>query len=392
LDLPSQEELLRPREVALSVVIPTYNESHNIARLLDSIAESIPAGLSSEIIVVDDSSPDGTADLANGHAKFITNSKTRVLVIRRASKLGLGSAILAGVRSASGEMVVVIDGDFSHPPQTIPNMIRELRSEKYDIVIASRYIEGGAIIGWPFRRKLMSKGATKIAQYGLGVDVKDPMSGFFAFRRQIINDVKFDAIGYKMLLEILVKAKGVRVGEIPYSFTNRQAGASKVDTRVIYDYLRAVYRLYRYGRISGAREQRTSVRFLSKAGRFYTVGASGLLVNYAVSFLFGMSLPGLWYLYGTVIGILFSIISNFFLNKFWTFEDRDFGVKKTAVQCGKFMGFSSLGALMQLSIVYWLVEGSHASYPVALVIAVAATSISNFLLNKKWTFKENIWS
>jgi len=238
----------------------------------------------------------------------------------------------------------------------------------------------------------MSKGATKIAKYGLGIQVHDPMSGFFAFRRHIIEGVKFDAIGYKMLLEILVKAKGARVKELPYTFTNRRDGSSKLDTSVMLDYVRAVWKLYRYGKSLRERERRASVRFFSKAGRFYTVGASGLLVNFAVSFLFQAVVPELWYLYTTIIGIFFSMTSNFMLNKVWTFEDRDFAAKKTAVQYGMFMGFSSLGALIQLGVVYALVENYNLDYPLALVLAVMAASLGNFVFNKKWTFKEKVWS
>lgn len=388
----AREGLTKPNKLILSVIIPTYNESQNISGMLDSVSRSLPIGLKAEIIVVDDSSPDGTGDIASEYAKSVRSSMMYVSVIRRPSKMGLSSAILEGVRAASGEMVLVMDSDFSHPPQTVPRMIRELQNAKCDIVIASRYVSGGSISGWTIKRKLMSKGATKIAQYGLGVEVKDPMSGFFAFKRHIINDVNFDAIGYKMLLEILVKTKGVRVKEIPYTFTNRRAGSSKVDSSVVYDYLRAVYRLYRFGASSAAVERRTSVRFFSKAGRFYTVGATGLLVNYAISALIGILLPSLWYLYGTVVGIAFSITSNFFLNKIWTFEDRDFTRRKTALQFGMFAGFSSVGALLQLFIVYALIEWGQVDYLRALIVGVAVASVGNFLFNKKWTFREKIWS
>jgi dolichol-phosphate mannosyltransferase len=217
------------------------------------------------------------------------------------------------------------------------------------------------------------------------------MSGFFAFRRRIINEVKFDAIGYKMLLEMLVKLKGVKVREIPYTFTNRTLGASKVNASVMYDYLRAVYRLYRHGRSSAPSEQRTSVRFLSKAGRFYTVGASGLLVNYVVSLMLNQLFPSLWYLHSTLIGIVLSMTSNFVLNKIWTFEDRSFERKRTMIQYAMFMGFSSIGALLQLSIVYLLYDGRQVDYPIALVAGVIVASVGNFLLNKKLTFKEKVW-
>lgn len=391
-DLPSQSELLEPGKVVLSIVIPTYNEAQNIAGILGSIRASLSDQLVAEVIVVDDNSPDGTAGIVSRLASKTKGGKVQVQVVSRTSKQGLSSAILAGVQSACGEIIVVMDGDFSHPPQTIPHMVEALHDTKCDIVVASRYVSGGSINGWPFKRKLMSKGATKIAQVGLGIEIKDPMSGFFAFRRQIVNDIKFDAIGYKMLLEMLVKLKDVRVKEIPYTFTNRAKGESKVDSSVVFDYARAVYRLYRYGRSMATSEKRTSVRFLSKAGRFYTVGASGLMVNYAVSVLLNVVFPTLWYLHGTIIGIVLSMTSNFLLNKIWTFEDRNFGGKRTAMQYTMFLGFSSIGALLQLSIVYLLVDRSYTDYAVALVVGVIFASVGNFLLNKKWTFKERIWS
>jgi dolichol-phosphate mannosyltransferase len=392
-DVSPQELVVKQDKMPLSVILPTYNESQNISKMLDSIAEALPRNAPAEIIVVDDNSPDGTADIAANHAKNlgIHDKRLHIRVVRRQGKQGLSSAILAGVHEATGEVVVVMDSDLSHPAHTIPKMLEEIRQSRCDIVVASRYIKGGAISGWPFKRKLMSKGATKIAKYSLGIKIKDPMSGFFAFRRHIIHGIKFDSIGYKMLLEMLVKVRGARIKEIPYTFTNRCAGASKLDSKVMFDYIRAVWRLYRYGRAASS-ERRTSVRFFSKAGRFYTVGASGLLVNYVVSFILSALFPGIWYLHATVVGIIFSITSNFVLNKIWTFEDRDFAARKTLLQYGMFAGFSAFGALVQLGIVYALVETSELSYPFALIVAVATASLGNFLLNKKWTFKEKVWS
>ncbi len=393
MDPATQKEMIRGRKMQVSIVLPTYNESQNIVSMLDSIAQAVCADTIAQIIVVDDNSPDGTADIASQHAKTIhNNNKFRVDVVRRQTKLGLSSAILTGMKSATGSIIVVMDGDFSHPPHVIPSIIRELQDSRHDIVIASRYVEGGSIRGWPFRRRLMSKGATKIAQYGLGIEVKDPVSGFFAFRRDIIQGVDFDAIGYKMLLEILVKTRGARVKEVPYTFTDRRSGASKLDSAVMLDYVRSVWRLYLYGKLIRQKEKRTSVHFLSKAARFYTVGASGLLVNYLASMLFNTLFMNSWYLYSTIIGILISMTSNFFLNKLWTFEDKDFSPKRTAIQLGIFIGFSSVGGAIQLFLVYALREDYNMDYPLALVLGVALASVGNFLLNKKWTFKEKIWS
>jgi dolichol-phosphate mannosyltransferase len=392
-DLPRQEEMVKPTKAKLSIIVPTYNESQNIVGVLDSIAETLSPYNGAEIIVVDDNSPDGTAEMAKIHAKTIAaKKKIRIRIITRDAKFGLSSAIVKGVQSAAGDFLLIMDGDFSHPPHLIPSIIQALQDSNYDIVVASRYVKGGSVIGWPFERRLMSKGATKIARYGLGIDIKDPVSGFFAFRRDVISGIKFDAIGYKMLLEILVKTKGARVKEIPYTFTNRRIGTSKLDLIVIFDYLRAVLRLYRYGKSMRQKENRTSVRFLSKAGRFYTVGASGLAINYLASVLFNAFAPDLWFLYPTVIGILISMTSNFFLNKIWTFEDRKFSLNETGTQFGMFIGFSSLGAVIQLLLVYALVQIYKMDYPTSLILAVGVASVGNFLLNKKWTFKEKIWS
>ena len=384
---------LKQGEAQVSIIIPTYNESENIIQVLKSIGDHLPKDIATEAIVVDDNSPDGTGKVVED---YINDTQTKVGytvdVIHRKTKSGLSSAILDGIQHSSGETVVVMDSDFSHPPKIIPRLVEEIKISKCDIAIASRYTAGGKVSGWTAKRKLISKTATGIAKTGLGVNESDPLSGFFAFRRKILEGIKLDALGYKMLLEILVKTKGAKVKEIPYTFTNRMHGSSKLDSSTILDYVRSVWRLYRYGHKAEDSNTQTSVRFISKAGRFFTVGLSGLLVNYLVSLLFADAIMNFWYIHATVIGILVSMSSNFILNKIWTFEDRNFEAKKTLIQYGKFVGFSSLGALIQLGMVYVLVDNYQFAYPLALILAVVIAASSNFIFNKKWTFKEKVWS
>jgi dolichol-phosphate mannosyltransferase len=283
----------------------------------------------------------------------------------------------------------------------VPKMVEELTSHGADIVVASRYTSGGSIIGWPFKRRLISKGAVKLAKYSLRLNkqVTDPMSGFFALKRHIIDNLKIDSAGYKILLEILVKSADATVKEIPYTFTNRRSGKSKLDNAVIWDYLKAVYHLYTYGRKSGKAlrwltkvKKRKVVLFVSKAGRFYTVGASGLLINYLVSvLLYNSSIANMGYIQATIGGIVVSNISNFLLNKAWTFEDSDFSLRKTLRQYGLFAAITSGGAGIQLGILHLLLQGGGISYEVSLLMAVGIASVSNFLLNKKLTFGEKIW-
>jgi len=377
----------------LSIIIPTYNESQNILKMLESIEEHLPKELVTETIVVDDDSPDRTGDIVDNYIKNRKNNTNhRIKIFHRKTKKGLSSAILEGIKHSHGELVLVMDSDFSHPPQIISRVIDELNHSDYDIVIASRYVKGGTISQWPYKRKVMSKVATKISKSGLGINVSDPLSGFFAFKRKIIDGINFDAIGYKILLEMLVKTKDVSVKEIPYTFTDRKLGSSKFNLKTIADYIKAVWRLYLYGRTVKEQEQRVSARFLSKAGRFYSVGATGLAVNYLVTLLFSSATIDFWYLHANVFGIVFSMTSNFVLNKWWTFEDRDFAARKFIVQFGKFVGFSSLGAIIQLEIVFLLVEGYQMFYPLALILGVLAAAFGNFSLNKKFTFHEKFWS
>ena len=378
-------------ESQISIIIPTYNESENICPLLKSISENLPKNSQTEAIVVDDNSPDGTAKIAENYKSIKQISDYSISVIQRKAKEGLSSAILKGIEYASGDIIVVMDSDFSHPPHLIPKMIDILKQNHCDIVVASRYVKGGGVHSWPFKRRLMSKVATKFAKKGLGIKTDDPMSGFFAFRRKIIEGLKFDAIGYKMLLEILVQTRDVKVQEIPYTFSDRRFGSSKLGASTILDNFKAVWKLYRYGKSVRKQETRTSVRFLSKAARFFTVGASGVLINIITSMFFATEVVNFWYLHANVVGIFVSMISNFFLNKIWTFEDKIFTLKRTSFQYGKFIFFSSLGAIVQLSIVFYLVEEHSFWHPIAVTLAVIIAGISNFILNKKWTFNEKIW-
>lgn len=368
----------------VSIILPTYNESMNILDTLRSIAESVPRRLSVETIVVDDNSPDGTGSLVEEYAAAVR--ELAVSVVRRGAKGGLSSAILAGIQRSAGETIVVMDSDMSHPASVIPRLLEALRS-RCDIAVASRYSAGGAVAGWNVRRRLMSRIATKMARRWLRVEVEDPMSGFFAFRRRVIDDLKFESLGYKMLLEVLVKARGARVAEIPYTFTDRTMGSSKLGVRTVADYLRLVWRLYR--RDAPGRAARRSAAFLSKAARFFTVGASGLGVNYAVSLL--LAGAGAWYLHANLAGILVSMSTNFLLNKSWTFSDRDFSARRALRQYAKFLSFSSAGAAAQLGSVYALVDGGHMGYPAALVVSVGASAMANYVLNKKLTFGERVW-
>jgi len=388
----------------VSIIIPTFNESKNITDLLDQIQSNIPAGTDAEIIIVDDNSPDGTGLIVE---KYIEekmgldadqlNLNISINIIHRKEKTGLIPAVMNGISTSKGQNVLIMDADFSHPPEVINRMISELKKEPNCIIIGSRYVTGGAINGMSFKRSLLSIGANFIARHGLCLkNVYDPMSGFFAFPKHTLHGMEFNTDGFKILLEILIKKKnGIKVKEIPYTFRDRKYGQSKLNFQIIFDYIKAVWKLYRYGRKSKKQntqlEKRGSVRFISKAARFYTVGASGFVLNYMISILLSNGILGSFgYLQATAVGIAVSVTTNFLLNKFWTFEDKNVNLTRFIRQYGMFIGCSSLGILIQFLSIYMLRE-SGVSYDVSLLLGVTIASVSNFLFNKKWTFKEKIW-
>jgi dolichol-phosphate mannosyltransferase len=400
--------------VSFSIIIPTYNESENILQLISEIEKNLPTSDFTEIVIVDDNSPDGTGKLVENYInqhnikpekESSTKSKNyRIKIVHRIGKNGLIPAIMDGVKQSSGLNVIIMDADFSHPPEVIPKMMQELKMNPNSIIIGSRYIEGGKVVGWPKKRRLLSTGASILARFGLNVRrVKDPMSGLFALPRELIENISIDTKGYKILLEILVKNKEIPTKEIPYTFIDRQSGKSKMDRNVIMNYAEAIWQLYRHGPKSGQvtineKVNKRSVLFLSKVGRYYTVGISGLIINYIVSFLLANDvansirlLSNIWYLEASIIGAAISSTSNFFLNKYWTFEDKRFDVRSTARQYLSFIGMSAIGLIIQIALLYYMVE-NLVPYRISLIVAIGIATTINFILNKKFTFKEKVWA
>ena len=221
----------------LSIILPTYNESLTIEKMLDAITTAVPPRINTEVLVIDDDSPDGTSKIVDS---YIQKSNDAILfrVHTRKGKRGLSSAVIDGINLATGKFVLVMDSDFSHPPHMISNMYDELINNELDIVIGSRYVEGGKYEEWPLTRKLISKIGNSLAELWLGLDVKDSMTGLFALKKDLIKNLSFEAIGYKILLEILVKTKGAKVKEVPFVCVNRQEGSSKFSFSIINDYFK----------------------------------------------------------------------------------------------------------------------------------------------------------
>ncbi|MEK7705254.1 MAG: polyprenol monophosphomannose synthase [Myxococcota bacterium] len=217
-----------PRAV---VLLPTYNERENLPRIVPAILEAAPV----DVWILDDNSPDGTGAIA----AELAAANPRVRVAHRPAREGLGRAYLDGFRralDAGYERILEMDADFSHPPRYLPEMLR--LADSYDLVLGSRWVRGGGVVNWPWRRRLLSRGGSLYARLMLGVGIRDLTGGFKCFRREVLSALDLDAVrttGYAFQIEMTYRAlrKGFRVVETPITFVEREQGVSKMSGRIV---------------------------------------------------------------------------------------------------------------------------------------------------------------
>jgi dolichol-phosphate mannosyltransferase len=244
------------------LVLPTYNEAENIEPLVDAVRAKLPAD--ARVLIVDDNSPDGTGGIADQLAA----EHDDVEVFHRQRKEGLGPAYVAGFRralSAGAELVLEMDSDFSHDPAYLPRLLEA--AERADVVLGSRYVEGGGVSEWGLLRRAISRGGSAYARLALGIDVRDLTGGFKCFRREVLEAIDLDSIeaqGYAFQVEMTYRAleHGFRVVEVPIVFRDRRAGDSKMDRSIV---LEAIWRVPLL-RFSGRRPKAPSPR--AEQGRY----------------------------------------------------------------------------------------------------------------------------
>ncbi len=217
----------------ISIVIPTFNEKENVRPLIAGIASAL-SSMSYEVLFVDDDSPDGTKE----EIERVAKDRSNVRVASRKGKLGLGSAVLLGTSRALSELIIVMDADLQHPPEVLPSIGEKLMLG-CDLVVASRNTQAGGTKGWSTFRKFVSWGAKELCYIILPASksTSDPLSGYFGFRRSILKNVEFRPRGYKILIEILVRASYSTVCEVPYIFVGRKSGKSKLSLREYINFL-----------------------------------------------------------------------------------------------------------------------------------------------------------
>jgi len=353
----------------LSIVIPTYNEKENIKILIQKIQiEFKDNSIKGEIIVVDDNSPDGTGRILEDLKKKYNNFK----IIHRKGKLGLSSAVLEGWGIAKGRVLGVMDADLSHPPDKIHELYNLIKNNQADFTIGSRYVKYGKIEGWDLKRKIMSRVATIFAKPF--TNVKDPMTGFFMIKRECIKDREINPKGFKILLELILKADYKKIREIPIKFTNRVKGKSKAGASEIFLYLRNLIGYRRYIR-----------RGIKEFFKFAFVGLIGTFINIIILYLLTECF-GIYYLFSAVISFIVAMTNNFVWNKIWTFGEKiNLNLKQ------KYLKFSlvSITALMiNLFFLYVFTDIFGIYYIISQILAIGISLIINFFGNKFWTFKK----
>mmetsp|Transcript_21993 Transcript_21993/g.28992 ORF Transcript_21993/g.28992 Transcript_21993/m.28992 type:complete len:238 (+) Transcript_21993:148-861(+) len=233
--------------VLYSVILPTYNERENLPLIVYFLDKTFNnAKLAYEIVVVDDSSPDGTLEVAKSLQSAFGES--HITIVSRKGKLGLGSAYSAGLAKSKGGRIILMDADLSHHPKFIPEMVKVMDQNKVDIVSGTRYSKGGGVAGWDWKRKLTSVGANFLATFLLNPGASDLTGSFRLYERSAIEKIlpKVRSIGYAFQMEILVHAKkeNMKIGEVPITFVDRIYGESKLGASEIVLYLKGLLQLF----------------------------------------------------------------------------------------------------------------------------------------------------
>lgn len=368
----------------LAVILPTYNERNNIAPMVARLDAAL-AGIAWEAIFVDDNSPDGTAEVA----REIARTDPRIRVIERIGRRGLASAAIEGMCASAAPVVAVMDADHQHDPALLPQMYAAVSSGEYDLAYASRFAEGSSTEAWGRPDRVKASGlANRIANKVTGVELSDPMSGYFMLRAETLraDAHRLSGVGFKILLDILATVEQpLRVKEFPMNFAARAEGESKLDQTVVFEFLVGLY-------------DKWLGRFIpTRFALFGTVGALGVFVQLGTLWVILHLILGERFVYGNwsesatfnaanTVAAIVAMTFNFVLNNELTYSDkrlRGFGPlmrgwAQFAVTC-------SLGLLTNVgSAAVLKTIGFHDV--VAVVVGIVLGSVWNFALSSKFVW------
>jgi dolichol-phosphate mannosyltransferase len=354
----------------ISIIIPTFKEKDNIEPLVERIQNSL-AKYDYEIVIVDDNSADGSEELVTGLAR-----KYPVKIIVRKNKRGLSSAVVDGIAATESEFVIVMDADLQHPPEVLPDIAKAL--ENHDFVMASRYIKGGSPGDWKLSRKIVSKVATLLA-LPIAPKIKDPMSGFFGFKRSVLDITSLSPTGWKIGLEILVRSKFKSVTEVPFTFVPRARGESKLSRRIMEEYLKQLFYLYSY------KFPILDFMIVGGIGTLINLGVYSVLVLVPALKTFQYNEVGKTYYFPPfILSSLVAIVSNYLMNRAWTFR----GWKE---QKGGFVRYLTMGLIALIpdsGLLIIFVEFGKLPYVLAAALAIIINFIFRFLIARSWVWNK----
>ncbi len=357
----------------LAIVIPTFNERANVAVLVARLDAAL-AGIAWEAIFVDDDSPDGTADAARELARF----DRRVRVIQRIGRRGLATACIEGMCATAAPAVAVIDGDLQHDETILPAMLAALRDDPaLDIVVGSRFVDGGGTGEWDRDRVAKSALATRLSQRVLNVGLTDPMSGFFMVRTETLRRLapRLAGIGFKILLDIMAASdRPLKFRELPYVFRVRSAGESKLDHVVAMEYLLALYDR-KFGRV-------VPVRF----AMFSAIGVIGVGIHMAVLTLL-FAVLGLGFVASQIVATVAAMTFNFFLNNALTYRDRRLrGARALFDGWVSFCVVCSVGAVANVGVAAFLYDVQNGAWAAPALAGVLVGAVWNYALSSRFTW------
>jgi dolichol-phosphate mannosyltransferase len=353
--------------IALSLILPTFNERANIPILIERLEQVLTPLCTFEVLVVDDNSPDGTWQLA----EELAQTRPWLRSVRRMQNKGLSPAVVDGFSLAAGQWLVVMDADLQHDEQALVKFIEAFRAGA-QLVVGSRKVDGGGVEDWSALRRFVSWFATRLAHFVLPLQVTDPMSGFFGITRTLHEGTtpQVNPKGFKILLEYLARTPASAVKEVGYTFRGRQHGESKLSNDVIYDYLEALWGLSKVSSVF-------SWRFLN----YFFVGCIGMVVNLIVLKLMTSSFS-LDASHALMVAVEASIISNFFLNNSITFRKQRF--KGTVPLVRGFLMFNAIcatGAFINHSLAMNLRNADVANLYFSTAFGYFIATIWNYLVN-----------
>jgi dolichol-phosphate mannosyltransferase len=353
----------------LSVVVPTFAEAENISQLHRLLQQTL-ADFDWELIVVDDDSPDGTAEVV----RALAQQDQRVRCIQRIGRRGLSSAVLEGALSSSAPLVAVMDGDLQHDERILPRMIQALREQDLDLVVGSRHTDEGSTGQWDARRERISKVATRLARGLVPSELRDPMSGFFVVRTALVRESAraLSGRGYKILLDLFASSpRPLRFLEVPYTFRTRTHGESKLDALVVWQYLMLLADK-RIGHI-------VSPRLLS----FGLVGAVGVGVQFAVLTPLYVGL-GIKFQIADTAAICAAMTFNFFCNNLLTYRDRRLRGLAWVRGLLRFYAVCSLGALANIGVASYVYLPK--TWALSALAGIVVGTLWNYLASAHFTW------